>query len=167
MTCKNKWTIGILVVTLGFTTSPSHAQTKFLTWLRERIGEREAKDPDQAQANTKWQEAHFADSAAKETVIAAVTKEKCNVCHLKGKKKTERNDFGKQLSKALQEELKFGGKAITAALRTTAPEETRIKVEKAFYTCLEKTLEAPVTEGDDSAEKFGERVKRGELPWTP
>ena len=167
MTCKKRWTVGLLVLALGFTTTPSHAQTKFLTWLRERIGERQSKDAKQANADAKWQKDHIADSAAKEKLIAAAKKQRCNVCHLKGKKKAERNEFGMRLSKALQAELKFGGKAITDALKSSAPEETREKVTKAFYTCLDKSLKEHVTEGDESSETFGDRVKRGELPWTP
>ena len=55
-----------------------------------------------------------------------------------------RNAFGATLSEALRSQLKMDGKAITAALRSSAPEEDRQKVERAFYECLDKALKKPV-----------------------
>jgi hypothetical protein len=143
-------------------------QTKFWAWFRERIGERPAKDVEKAKQDAKWQKEHFADDDVREQFVKVAKKETCNVCHVKGSAtKTIRNPFGSNISEALRAEMKLDSKGITAALRASAPEPTRLKIEQAFHDCLDKALKAHVKPDDEESETFGDRIQRGELPAPP
>ena len=153
-----------LVIATGANTAGCYGQAKFLTWFRQRVGERKAKDADQAKDDAKWQAKHLADPETQKQLAAAVKKSKCNTCHVKGKKKTTRNAFGDELSKLLQAELKMDTKGIKAALKSSAPKEISAKVEKSFYLCLDKSLKSHVKPDDKKSETFGDRLKEGKLP---
>ena len=67
---------------------------------------------DDAQARPQFNKAF---PAKYKTVAAAAKKVKCGVCHV-GKKKKDRNDYGKALAKALGKKKVKDPKAIDAAL---------------------------------------------------
>jgi len=76
-----------------------------------------------------------------EEFVAAVKKAKCNVCHM-GKKKKDRNAYGKELAKLLdKKEHKDDVEAIQAALKKVAA----MKAEEGGKT-------------------YGELIKEGKLP---
>lgn len=161
--------VALLLVSVMLTsTSPiADGQTKFSLWFRERVGEKTAKDANKAKEDALWQKRHFATPRAKASCVAAVKKSKCYVCHVKGKKKEVRNAFGSGLSQLLRSQLKIEGKAITAALKSSAPAAGRQKVEKAFYECLDKALKAPVDPKKESVGTYGDRLSKGLLPVVP
>lgn len=140
------------------------AQSKLLSWLRERVGERASKAEKQASADAKWQKHHFKDKDAQKRFVAALKKSRCDTCHIKGKKKSICNPFGTELSRWLQAELKMETEEITSAMKTSAPEAVRQQVQSAFYKSLDKSLKARVKPKDKKSETFGERIKRGDLP---
>jgi hypothetical protein len=144
-------------------------QTKFSSWFRERVGERKAKDEAKAKEDATWREKNVASPEAQAKLVAAVkgTRNKCHVCHdAKAKSKEVRNPFGIVLSTALREQLKMDGDAITAALKSSAPEADQEKVTKAFYECLDKALQKPVDPEKKEAGTYGDRIKNGALPFT-
>ncbi len=144
--------------------SSAFGQLKFFVWFRERIGERQAKVADQAKADAEWQKKHFSSPAAQKEFVAAVKKARCNTCHIKGEKKPIRNPFGATLSQALQAQLQMNGKAITAALKNSAPSDVKQKVQEAFYSCLDKALSSPSDPESKASATFGDRLQEGKLP---
>lgn len=141
----------------------AQAQTKFFTWLRERIGERSAKEDKQAEQNLKWQKKHFADQEAQKEFIAVIKKTRCYTCHVKGEKRDVRNEFGKRVSKRIHSHLDMDSDEITAAVKFNAPQELQDKVQEAFYRSLDEALKERVDMEDKKSETFGEQWKRGEL----
>jgi cytochrome c2 len=82
---------------------------------------------------------------AKEKAFAeAVAKAKCNVCH-EGKKKSDRNAYGKELAKLLDKK---------------ADKDNIEKIKKS----LEKVAKAKVDPKDKKSPTFGELIKEGKLP---
>ena len=87
----------------------------------------------------------------------------CNSCHVKGKPKSERNEFGKVFHKPL-DEMKFDGKG-----RTEKYEE--VKGDKALKDAFEvemaeaflKALEAVSKEKSSGGKTWGELLKNAEI----
>ena len=79
---------------------------------------------------------------------------KCNVCHVAGKGKSQRNPFGMELAKILRPaETPEGWKG-----------ETDLKkVDEAF----EKVSAMHVDPKDDKSPTYGDLIKQGKLPYTP
>ncbi len=160
---KTKPRMLVIVVLCAALSSSADAQTKLLTWLRERVGVRTAKDKKQAELNAKWQKEHFADKESQKIFGLAVQRSKCLICHVHGAKKEVRDDFGKRLSKRIHTHLDMDAKEINEALEIDAPAEVQQKIEKVFYRSLDELLKEHIDIHDDESETFGERWKRGEL----
>jgi hypothetical protein len=77
----------------------------------------------------------------------------CNSCHVKGKPKSDRNDFGKALHEPL-EEMKFDGKGLTEKY-----EEVKGEMSAAFL----KALETVSKEKSPSGKTWGELLKNAEI----
>ena len=91
--------------------------------------------------------AGFAKIAKGSKIEAAAKKESCNVCHVKGEKKTVRNDFGKALMKGgLDKKLYTENKADKEVLAK--------KIDEAMKKFLES---------EDGA-KFKKHIEDGKLP---
>ncbi len=80
---------------------------------------------------------------AEKNLLAAVTKVKCNVCHV-GKKKKDRNAYGVALSKELTK-------------------KDAKNVEK-IQTALDKVAGLKADPDDPSSPTFGELIQQGQLP---
>ena len=83
----------------------------------------------------------------------------CNACHVKGKKKTERNEFGKLFYKELKD------KKLTEGFKSRSGSE-RKKYEKdvmvpAFKKALEKVKKM---KPKDKETTYEELIKAGEMP---
>lgn len=91
------------------------------------------------------------DEKYKESSIAGALEEaKCNACHY-GKKKSDRNDYGKALIKAGLTEENYKEK----------------KGDKeAFAKEIAEALEKVLEEKNEAGETFGDRIKAGKLPGT-
>ena len=158
----------VLVGVMLVGSSPgAFGQSKFLAWLRQRVGASKVKDAGQAKEAEKWQKEHFASPAAREAFVANLKKVTCFTCHQKGQAKEIRNPFGAELSKLLRKQLKMDGEAITAAVKSSAPEDVQQKVQAGLYECFDKALEMPVDPKGDKADTYAARVKKGELPYPP
>jgi hypothetical protein len=155
----------LVAVMLAGSGPDASGQSRFLRWLGEWVGAAKVKDAEQAKEAVKWQKKHFVSPAAREEFVAALKKARCSACHQKGEAKEVRNPFGAELSKLLQKRLKMDSEAITAAVRSSAPDDVRQKVQKALYECFDKVLEMPVDPKGDKADTYGARVKKGELPY--
>jgi hypothetical protein len=81
-----------------------------------------------------------ADAAFDKAAAAA----KCNICHLAGQKKTDRNPYGKALAKLLAKGDEKNPPKIKAALQAAAKE--------------------PSDPANPASPAFGERIKAGKLP---
>ena len=160
---RTKPRVLVIFVLCAAVSGSADAQTKMLTWLRERVGVRTAKDEKQAELNKKWQKEHFADEESKKVFGLAVQRSKCLICHVHGEKKDVRDDFGKRLSKRIHTHLEMDEEEINEALKNDAPEEVQHKIEQVFYRSLDEVLKEHVDIHDDESETFGERWKRGEL----
>ncbi len=95
-------------------------------------------------------EAKYSKKSKNEEFEAAVKKAGCNVCHIKGKKKTERNEYGLALSKLLKK------KDFTTAKIKEDPKAADKKMEEGF-TKVEKMK-------NKAGKTFGELLKAGKLP---
>jgi len=91
----------------------------------------------------------FVDTYKDAKFLEEAKKAKCNVCHF-GKKKANRNDYGKALSK-------FFTKDDYKKLKDDKP-ALKKKIEDAFKACLK--------EKSGSGKTFGELIKAGKLPGT-
>ena len=83
----------------------------------------------------------------------------CNACHVKGKKKTERNEFGKLFYKEMKD------KKLTAGFKSKSGSE-RKKYEKdvmvpEFKKALEKIKKM---KPKDKEQTYEELIKAGEMP---
>jgi len=92
----------------------------------------------------------FAKTYAKSKVADAAKAEKCNLCHVAKKKKTERNEYGQALSKFV---TKDDYKELKAD-----PDQLEEKINKAF----EEAGKIKAADGDT----FAERMEAGKLPAT-
>ncbi|HRX82626.1 MAG: hypothetical protein H6821_09605 [Planctomycetaceae bacterium] len=94
----------------------------------------------------KVQDEKYKDSSIAEALAEA----KCNACHY-GKKKSDRNDYGKALIKAGLTEENYKEK----------------KADKeAFAKEIAEALEKVLEEKNEAGETFGDRIKAGKLPGT-
>jgi hypothetical protein len=82
-------------------------------------------------------------SEEEKSLAAAVTKAKCNVCHV-GTSKKNRNDYGKAINQFLTKK----------DIKDTA------KIREALI----KVADMKSKPGDDSSPTFGELIKQGKLP---
>jgi cytochrome c553 len=118
-----------LVLTLGLFASPALATNEF------------AKE---------WKTLYLTDSAAAEFSSAA-KKAGCNVCHVKGGKKTERNEYGKAINELLKKE-----------------DYTKEKL-KADPELAKKIIEGLKTAGESKSsdgKTFAAKLEAGVLPAT-
>ncbi len=75
-----------------------------------------------------------AETEAEKALGAAITKDSCNACHVKGEKKTVRNDMGKKLHEAL------GGKSYKFDKAAWADGKLEESI-KAFRAAINKKAE--------------------------
>jgi hypothetical protein len=102
----------------------------------------------------------YVEGSGSEEFKAAFQKASCNVCHVKGKKKEERNEYGKALdellegnsNKRIMEAEKSGGVAGKDAETKKVLEE----LAKAFDKVAE--MKSP------TGETYGELIKANKLP---
>ena len=101
-------------------------------------------------ARPNYNKAH--DEMHKEASNAEAMKdEKCNKCHF-GKKKSNRNDYGKAMIKLGLTEENYKAKY----------KEDKPGLEKDIKEVLEKVLKAK----NEAGETYGDRIKAGKLPGT-
>jgi hypothetical protein len=97
----------------------------------------------------EWKDHYATDSAPKEFVDAS-RKAGCNVCHVKGEKKTERNEYGKAILEFLKKE------DFTKEWVKENPE----KAKELIVAGLKKAGEKSSSTG----KAFAEKIAAGELP---
>ncbi len=110
--------------------------------LLARIEPAYGVDAFKKEFESKYVKKDAADGPEKE-LAEAVTKAKCNVCHVGMNKKT-RNDYGKALAKLLK--------------KTDAKNTAKIQ------EMLEKVAGEKSSASDGSSPTFGELIKQGKLP---
>jgi hypothetical protein len=89
-------------------------------------------------------EAKYVTDAADPNFVKAAEAAKCNICHLAGKEKKDRNPYGKALAKHLQKGDDKNVPKIQAALEEVAKERSDAN--------------------KPDSPTFGERIKSGKLP---
>ena len=100
-------------------------------------------------ARSEYKKVH--DAKYKESAIeGALAEAKCNACHI-GKKRADRNDYGKALIEAGLTGDNFKAK-----------KGDKEAFAKEIAEALDKVLEAK----NEAGETFGERIKAGKLPGT-
>jgi len=99
----------------------------------------------------EWKD-HYAADGADKAFVAASRKAGCNVCHVKGEKKTERNEYGKAIKEFLDKD------EFTKEWCKENPE----KAKELIVAGLKKAGEKNSTDG----KKFAEKLSAGELPAT-
>lgn len=101
----------------------------------------------------------YVDGSTNEEFKAAFKKASCNTCHIKGKKKEERNPYGDELSKLIDGDanlrIKEAGKN-GAAARKKETAKILAELDKAFDVVAE--MESP------DGTTFGQRISAGKLP---
>ncbi len=99
----------------------------------------------------EWKD-HYATDKADEAFVAASRKAGCNVCHVKGEKKTERNEYGAAVKEFLDKE------DFTKEWVKENPE----KAKELIVAGLKKAGEKSSSDG----KKFAEKIAAGQLPAT-
>ena len=89
-------------------------------------------------------EALYLTAAADPAFVKAADAAKCNICHVAGKKKKDRNAYGKALAKLLAKDDEKNVPKIKAALEAVAKEHS--------------------DPANPASPAFGERIKAGKLP---
>ncbi len=103
-----------------------------------------------ADARPDYKKAH--DAKYSDSSIAPLLKEaKCNACHY-GKKKSDRNDYGKALIKVGLTEEKY--------------KELKKEHKEDFAKLIKESLEKVLKEKADGGKTFGELIEAGKLPGT-
>ena len=106
--------------------------------------------------NKQWKAKHTGDDSEASTEFkAAAKKAGCNICHIKGKKKKEkdsRNEYGRAINKFLK------AKDFPKDYVKANPEEAKKKILEGFKKAAE--------EKSSDEKKFGEKIKNNELPAT-
>lgn len=97
----------------------------------------------------EWKDHYATDKAAKAFVDAA-RKAGCNVCHVKGEKKTERNEYGKAVMEFLKKE------DFTKEWVKENPEKAKELIVAGLKMAGDKS--------SSSGKKFAEKIAAGELP---
>ncbi len=125
-----------VLVLCGLLTPPAGAITEFKKAFKEK----------------------YADPSDSEAFKAAVRKAGCFVCHVKGEEKDVRNAYGAELEKFIE-----------GSVETRLKEATDKGTKKEEIEKLLKELEAafPKVEEltNEAGEKFGDRIKAGQLPF--
>jgi hypothetical protein len=101
--------------------------------------------------NKEWKAQYLNDEAHADFTPAA-RKAGCNVCHIKGEKKTEHNEYGLAVKEYLSKDK------LTKEWVEANPEEAK----KIIVDGLKKAAEKSSKDG----EKFGKKIKEGKLPAT-
>jgi len=78
----------------------------------------------------------------------------CWICHVKGKSKKVRNNYGQELAKLLDK------KKFTQVRLKREKEATTKEIQEAF----EKVEKLHVDPDDDKSETYGDRIKAGKVP---
>ncbi len=99
----------------------------------------------------EWKD-HYLTPEAPATLTPAARKAGCNVCHIKGEKKTEHNEYGLAAKEFLDKEK------LTKEFVKANPEEAK----KLIVEGLKKAGEKSSKDG----KKFADKLKAGELPAT-
>jgi hypothetical protein len=99
----------------------------------------------------------YVDKSGNEAFKAAFQKASCNVCHLKGKKKEERNDYGKELAELIEG---------NATERLKVPADQKDKVKADILKELEKAFDEVAKKKSASGETYGNLIQAGQLPFT-
>ncbi|MDH3772264.1 MAG: hypothetical protein OET79_14920, partial [Nitrospirota bacterium] len=109
--------------------------------------------PFWAEFQAKYVKKDATDDKAKEFAkIAAAAK--CNVCHIKDEKKTERNPYGVALAKLLDKK-KFSKERL---------EKEKEQATKEIHEALDKVAEQKSIADKDDSSTFGELIESGKLP---
>lgn len=99
----------------------------------------------------EWKD-HYTGEGANEEFVKTARKAGCNVCHVKGEKKTERNEYGKAIKEFLKKE------DFTKEWVAANPE----KAKELIVAGLKKAGEKKSSDG----KSFADKLKAGELPAT-
>jgi hypothetical protein len=97
----------------------------------------------------EWKD-HYATDEANADFVAASRKAGCNVCHVKGEKKTERNEYGKAIKEFLKKE------DFTKDWVKENPEKAKELIVAGLKKAGEKS--------SSSGKTFAEKIAGGELP---
>ncbi len=81
----------------------------------------------------------------------------CNICHVKDKEKTERNEYGAALAKVT------GGK-VKADLDAAATPAAKKAIVDAALKNLQKAFQQVEADKSAAGPTFGEQIKAGKLP---
>ena len=103
-----------------------------------------------ADARPDYKKAHDAKHKGSK-IESALADAKCNACHY-GKKKSDRNDYGKALIKVGLTEEKY--------------KELKKTDKPAFEKLIKESLEKVLKEKSESGKTFGELIEAGKLPGT-
>ena len=94
----------------------------------------------------------------------AVKDQGCNVCHIKGKNKKERNAYGNALADLIEGDAQ---KRIKDAGDKAAQDKEKAKLVEEFKKALEKVEEMKIDEEKEDSETYGARLKDHKLPVEP
>jgi hypothetical protein len=101
----------------------------------------------------------YVDGSDSDDLKAAFKKASCNTCHVKGKKKDERNPYGEELAKLIEgdanQRIKDAGENGDEA-RKAETDKILAELDKAFDAAAK--LESP------AGETYGARISAGSLP---
>ena len=98
----------------------------------------------------------YTDKNKNEVFYKTVRKAGCNVCHVKGEEKTERNAYGEELAKLIQGDAKERLGEAADDQKNEVKEQLLKELDAAFDTV------AKMKNKDD--ETYGERIQEGQLP---
>jgi hypothetical protein len=120
------------------------------------------RSADALPAFKKAFEAKYVDNNKDEAFKEVVKKQSCNVCHVKGESKKERNAFGDALAQLIEGDAQARLKE--AGDNKSAEEEKILKeLEEAF-----KKVEATKIDPENTnSETYGDRLKANKLPVEP
>ena len=104
--------------------------------------------------------AKYANDHKSDEFKVAVKKATCNVCHVKGAKKTFHNEFGESLKKLIEGDVADRRKKAKAEGGLTAYKAELVKILAELEVAFQKTEEVKSHTG----QTFGERIKEGQLP---
>ena len=97
----------------------------------------------------EWKD-HYATDEADKIFVAAARKAGCNVCHVKGEKKTEHNEYGKAVKEFLDKE------DFTKEWVKENPEKAKELIVAGLKMAGEKS--------SSDGKKFAEKIAAGLLP---
>jgi hypothetical protein len=99
--------------------------------------------------NDQWTANYVADSKHEEFKKLAGDA-KCNICHIQGAPKKERNPYGKEAAAIFKE----------AGINKDSPKKDEAGFKKSIAEAFKKLEEVKAKDG----KTFGEKIKAGELP---